>query len=190
MKYFKLEAVPTGNACVISSILNLPTGMTMLRDKPLLKVFPDEVVALMDPQYPKDTKLTDLLANMNFLALASPRLVEWVQKQGVSNLELLPVAILNHKKRVASTGYRILHLLQAQDALDLVASNAKANPIKPSIVQLVTKVVIKASRLDPDLKIFRFSNFLKPIIVRGDLAEQIKAQGFEGPGFSPVEVVD
>ncbi|QQR45134.1 hypothetical protein JKA73_03050 [Myxococcus xanthus] len=155
----------------------------LLKGIPQSGRFPSTALFRMSANYPKDIGLTDSLANVNELLVASRRLKEFLEARKLPNLEYLAVSVLDHKGRVASNEYFLVHPIQPQDCLDLQASNPRYNKINPSLISRVDELVIDVSKITPGVGLFRLAGFGKPLIIHRELATEISQAGFVGPVF-------
>ena len=117
------------NYCVLDDMDNVDDDFELKEGIPRAKGFPDNAVMSMDPEYPKDMALADNVFNLCRLVVVSKRLKEFIESRNPKNLEYLRVGILNHKKRLASKEYFIVHPIHPQDCLDAKKSGAEWSDI-------------------------------------------------------------
>lgn len=98
-------------------------------------------------------------------------------------LEFLPVSILNHKGRLASNDYFILHALGVHDCIDLERSKVKWNPLKKKIIMNCKGIVFKPDSGPPGLKIFRPQYWGFNVMATRVFADELLAAGFTGLRF-------
>ena len=115
--------------------------------------------------------------------LASERLMRFLAAKRFVNLEFLPVAIHDHDGKPCEQAYYLIHPINAQDCLDLAASQPTYNPFDPDTIDELEQVVIDDGRLDPELEVFRIKAFTDEVFIRVELAEELLAQGFSGLAF-------
>jgi hypothetical protein len=180
------ESIAVGNACKLDGIENVD-GLDLVLGVPMKKGFPSDVRLPMSKRHKKDTGLTDDLSNSNQIKVCSARLTEFLRKKRLKNVEYLPVTILDHKGKVASKDYSIVHPVGLQDALDVKASKPTYSPIIPTEIDEVKKLVVDVKRVDPEVRLFRLKSFNYPVLVDRTLAREIQAGGFVGPSFVELE---
>ncbi len=187
MEYVVWECAAVGNACGLDSIENVERARALKRGVPFGDAFPGDARFRMSKAHKKDTVLTDDLSNTDRLKVCSPRLVDFLRKAKVGHVEYLPVRILDHKGKVASSDYRIVNPFPPQDVLDLKASGPQYSAIRKTTIMDVKRLVIDAKRVEPGVRIFRIKDFTDPVLVDRQLAEDIAAAGFVGPVFTELD---
>jgi hypothetical protein len=145
--------------------------------------FPAGVAFRMSDRHKKSVGLTDSPMNMSDLVVVSSPLKGFLEAKILKNVEYLPVSIINHKGRVASRDYFIVHTVESQDCLDVQKSGCTYNHISPGDIDWVQNIVLDPARIDPDMRLFRIKNFGGPVLVRRDLSEEILQAGFKGVIF-------
>ncbi len=175
------------NFCVLDDLDNVDDDFELKEGIPRAYNFPDNAVYYMDPEYPKNIALADNLFNINRLIVASKNLKDFIEKTNPRNVEYLPVTILNHKHRVASKDYFLIHPIRPQDCLDIDKSGCTWSEIIDDEIDEVERLVIDESRLKPDITLFRLKYFYDPVLIRRDLAEAISAEGFTGIRWIEIE---
>jgi hypothetical protein len=171
---------PVGNVCMLDSIENVPRRLDLMRGVPFKDKFPAAAQYRMSKEHKKETGLNDDIPNTDSLKVCSSRLVEFLKKKNLKNVEYLPVSILNHKGKLASKEYFIVHPVLPQDALDADASQPSFNDINPEEIDSVARLVLNKRSLDPELRLFRLKAFFRPVLIEKKLADEIKGAGFVG----------
>lgn len=161
-------------------------GLTI--GKPLLEGFPTDVEFHMDPDFPKDIVLADNVENENMVVLVSEAVHRFLLAQNLSRVEFLPVTIVNHKGRPASTGHVIVNAVEPVDAIDLGRSELEMSEISEGYIDTVDKLVLEPQRIPADRHLFRLKGLRRAMVVRRSLAEAIDQQGFKGFGW--IEIAD
>lgn len=133
--------------------------------------FPADAAFTMDPDYPDNTLLADQLCNNNSFTLVSARVRDALLSEKLKELELLPVRVLDHRKRDVGSPYYIVHPLGALTCLNRVACNIlKENE---SRIRKLEKLVIDHEQIPKDRMIFRIENLTRYVCVRRELAQRI-----------------
>lgn len=180
MDYVVWTYQPVGNVCMLDSIENVPRWLDLMRGVPFKDKFPTAAQYQMSKEHKKETGLNDDLPNTDSVKVCSARLVDFLKKKDLKNVEYLPVSILNHKGKLASKDYFIVHPIIPQDALDADASQPSFNDINPEEIDSVERLVLNKRRLDPELRLFRLKAFFNPVLTDKKLADEIKGAGFVG----------
>lgn len=142
----------------------------------------------MNPDRPRDVKLGEQHYNLERMVVIGPRLSEFVRTLGDSSVRLLRVRILDHKGRVASRDFSIVHTTKVVDCLDSHASKAVWNPLDPE--QMMSWGTLQLRPGDHDFpKIFRVRRIPSFLFVRQDTADAIEALGLKEPYMTPLESV-
>lgn len=141
--------------------------------------FPGGASFSMRPDNPHDLLLTDSLVNTDFVLVVSPRLQRFLEARGVESVEYLPVAIFDHKKKLAGE-YFIVHPINPVDCLDVPACGATFWSVDPDNIMDVERLVIDVSKIPSTRELFRPASFFEVFLVRQELAEEIDAAGFTG----------
>jgi len=142
--------------------------------------FPEEACYSMHPDAVHNTVFTDTLLNRSMLIIISPKLRDFLRSQRLTRVEYLPISIRNHKGKVATRDYCILHPIDPVDCLDLKKSKVEWGMIDKTCIDEVTKLVIDETKIEPSRAVFRMKSFFDVVMVRRDLAEKISKSGFTG----------
>lgn len=169
-RLFEIERMPQGATFEKHSDLDreLDDGVPLAHDWP-----PDVQLIMEAPK--KDNKLYDVTRLKYDVPLVSEKVAEVLR--GLPNIELLPVTLLDHAKKVRPEKYFILNAL-AKHCLVIEKCHPKWNHIDPESASEVAALVVDPVRTDgapmfkPDILNSR------PLIVTKALAE--KLAGFSG----------
>jgi hypothetical protein len=86
---------------------------------PLIGKLPAKVVLTMDEEHKRAVRLVDSVSNhLRGLVLSRP-LMDFLATKNLKDLELIPVAIRNHKGKIASEDYTWVNPLGGHDILDI-----------------------------------------------------------------------
>src|SRR5689334_17546921 len=111
-----------GNSCMLVPPERIDRDWELYEGVPRAAGFPGDALFRMSDDHPRDMGLVDSLANIGTLVVASRRLKEHFEGKALKNVEYLPVTIINHKGRIASRDYFIVHPIVPQDCLDVQRS--------------------------------------------------------------------
>jgi len=151
----------------------------------LAEPLPSEAYFEMNPERPKDVKLGEQHSNLEEMIVIGPGLSNFVRGLGETSVELLPVKILDHKGRVASHDFNIVHTDRVVDCLDSAASGAVWNPIDPT--QMISWGTLTLKPGDHDFpKLFRVKHIPSFLFVTEEVARAIKALGLREPYLKPL----
>ncbi len=177
------------DACVLSAVNGFPESDLLARGVPLEKRFPTGVTVHMDPEHPEAIELRDFIP-LDDNPVCSKRMADFLRAQNLSRLELLPVAVVNHKGKIASDEYFILNPTCAQKCIDPVASKARRSSVDPTMYLTIRQLVMDPEKLTPpdsSIKILRPDEYFAPVLVERGLAKQLADEGFTGSMFTPID---
>jgi hypothetical protein len=170
-------------SCVIGNPAGFQDQYLLMEGVPLLGQWPEDVVCKMSPKYPKDIQLTDNLHGGSYVVI-SQRLKERIAAlAGASQIEFLPVTVMNHKGRAASKDYFILNPVGSVNCIDIEASGAVWNAIDETDISHFERLVLKGSAVPPDVGMLRPMHRTRTILVRRPVADQLTSEGFTGLYF-------
>ena len=164
---------------VLDELEGVDLDVELRMGRPCANAFPSKAVYTVDPEFPNNIGLADAFYNSNRLALASENLKDFVAAWNPSDVEYLPVTLLNHKSRPAGK-YFILHPVNPVDALKPKESGAKWSKENNQRIEKVSKLVLDENKIDRSRLLFKLKYFYKCVLIRRDLAEAITAKGFTG----------
>lgn len=173
--------------CVIKAPVGVEKAYQLDEGISRIEGWHSDVVCKMNPEFPKDIRLTDNLYGAG-LVVVSELIKEALVSEEVKNIELLPVTILNHKGRIASKNYFIMNPIGVVECIDLEKSVVEWNLIDTNLIDGCEQVIFKEDFISEDCKIFRPKFWPYLIIIRNELAEKLVGAGFTGLYFrNPLE---
>ena len=146
--------------------------------------FPSDAAFRMDPAYPRDVRLPDVLYNLDSLLVVARDAAEAAGLAEAAHLELLDVAVYNHKDRPTERAYVIVNPLGTVDCLDLGASQVEMNPIDPDLISVCYGLAVDADRLDPERSVFRPTHLPTRLFVTAEQMHRLQAEAPVGSAFS------
>jgi hypothetical protein len=183
MDYVVWDQKNEGNSCVLMPPEGVARDWELLKGVPRAIGFPDDAILRMSSAHPRSMGLLDSVMNLAALVVVSRRLQSFLEALALKNVEYLPVTIINHKRRVASKDYFIVHAVVPQDCLDVGRSGVVYNEIIPADISTVDDLTIEPARVEPGVRMFRIARFGYPMVVDRELALQITSAGFTGTAF-------
>lgn len=176
------------NACVLSELRGVEKTFLLNKGVSLESTFPASASYTMNPDFPTDTMLTDNLINTDMLIVGSLRLKKFLCSRKVTLVEYLPVSIFDHKGKIASGEYFIIHPVDPVECIDIDQSIVEWGLINPDTIDSIERLVINEAKIDSDRQLFRPKLFTDIILVKRGLAGAIDQEGFSGIQW--VEVAD
>lgn len=154
---------------------------------PLREDFPREAAFHMNPDFPNDLLLPDNVGNSLEAVLVSQRLHAFLEAQGLGDVEYLPVAIIDHKGRVASDSHVIVHPVGPVECIDMARTACRMSEIVEGDIDDVERLVLDESRIPAGRRLFKLKGLGDPTIVIREFAQQLDAQGFSGLGWCEID---
>jgi len=167
-------------SCVIENPEGFDDEFMLNEGVSLLEQWPERVVCRMDSEFPKDIKLTDNLYGANFPVVSQRIRDAAVALAATSQIEFLPVVILNHKGRVASKDYFIFNPLQTIDCIDVEKSGVTWNSINPDSISRVKQLALRDGSVPGKVDVFRPAHLQRKILLRRSLYEKLSDYGITG----------
>jgi hypothetical protein len=137
----------------------------------------------MSSKYPKDIQLTDNLHGGSYIVISQCLKEQIATLAGASQIEFLPVVILNHKGRVASSEYFVLNPIGSVDCIDIEKSGAVWNAIDQTDISHFERLVLQNESVPAEVGMFRPTHRTRTILLRRSLAEKLSSNGFTGLHF-------
>ena len=187
--YMLVQSVKAPGAPWLETIENVPDEEDLAFGVSRISGFPKDASFSMSDDYPKDVGLADVFKNVSALLVVSDRLRQCLESLpgALFDNEVLPVKIVNHKKRAEKAPYFIIHQINHPPCLDEKKTQGTRMPINPKKFQFVTAMVLDEKKIDTKKMLFRVDQFPDVPIIRRDLAEKLKAEKFTGLEFREIE---
>jgi hypothetical protein len=189
MGYLIAKTVRPKGACWLGSIQNVPEREDLRFGVSYFKRWPDKVQFSMEEEFPKDIALVDALRNVSSLLVVSARFKEALEAipGALHSNEVLPVKIINHKKRAEKAPYFLIHQVGHSPCLDEAKCEGKRSSLDPKEFQFLKKMVLDESKIDSRLMLFRPAQYNKLPLIREDLVEKLKALDLTGIEFHEIK---
>ncbi len=168
------------NACSLVGIAGVEDSYELNEGVPRAKDFGDDALFKMNPEFPDDMCLLDNVMNVDGFIVASFELRTFLERRRIRNVEYLPVRILDHKGRVASSDYCIVHPIKPQAILDEKKSVARRSAVDPETIVEMDKLVVDATRIDAGTELFRIAGCYDIILVASELVVALDEAKFSG----------
>jgi hypothetical protein len=191
MKYLIAKTVrPRGKGyCVLGSVEKVPQRSDLRFGKPYLSRWPEDIQFTMEPDFPKDIALADSMENISMLLAVSEKFKQALEAipGALNSNEVLPVKVVNHKKRVEKGPHYIIHQINHPPCLDEAQSTGTRSALDPKEFQFLDTMVLDPAKIAPDLMLFRPAQFSDFPLVREDLADKLAALNLTGIEFHELE---
>lgn len=179
MEFMIWKSGYTEGVCVIKS-LEIENDWELDEGKSRLEGFPPDVTCRMDPSFRDDIALADNLYGAGMPVISAKARAVMEQEVTGERLEFLPVQVINHKGRVASNDYFVLHPLDVLDCIDTDKSKVEWNSISPEDISTCEGLVLREEEIPDEFRIFRPRFLGSEILVRRDLVDALTAAELTG----------
>lgn len=165
--------------CGLGNLENVPKAFEIQFGMSRTAGFPADARYSMDQEFKKQVALADALWGVGDRVI-SAKLKTFIEARNPVDVEFLPVSIINHKGKVASADYFILHPVRIVDCIDQKSSTLKWNAIKPDLISSCVKLVLDLAAIPDDVLLWRPRHLEHEIFIQRGLADEMVAAGFTG----------
>jgi hypothetical protein len=169
--------------CVIKYPQGFEEPELLVEGVALSDQWPTNVVCQMNPEYPKDIRLTDSLYGPVNRVISLPLKQRLAELATADAVEFLPVTILNHKGRIASKDYFFVNPVGSVDCIDVDKSGVVWNAIDKTRISRTTALSLKAGAVPETVGVFRPTHIVNLTLLRRSISERLAADGFTGLKF-------
>jgi len=177
-RYLIWDADAQSKYCVLGYLEGYADDYKLMTGHSVAKQWPTAVKMRMDKDFKKQTALADNLTNPENIIVASRRLCDFFVAKKVPKLELLPITILDQKKKVASKDYAIANPVGTQDCIDTKQCDVTWNTINSRYISTMKRLVFDERKIDKNAVLFRAEHLKDFVFIRSDLAAEVTAAGF------------
>lgn len=175
---WQYKSVP--GACILKQLEGIEDQYRLRNGTSLQSEFPSDVLYRMHPDFPNDLLLVDNVLNSKTIIVASERLKESIEKLNPPQVEYLHIGIADHKSKIASDNYYIIHPIDPVDCIDRSQSIFEEDLIDPDSIDSFKKLVIDETRVPSARQIFRLKGFWDITLVRREFASMLSEKAFSG----------
>jgi hypothetical protein len=104
--------------------------------------------------------------------------------------EILPVKIINHKKREEKGPYFIISQSPQLPCVDEKKTKGQRSNLDPSVFQFVDKLVLDEKLIPKEIVLFRPKQYDRYPIIRRDVAEALQKEKLTGVEFAEIDGYD
>ncbi len=178
MPYFHLNTQGDANDPSLCVITKFVQGIEMDAfrvglGKPTKDIWPEKARIYMSMDQ-KGVKLSSLIGTTRNMMIAHRALREFVEEycKGVE-IEYLPFALYDHRKRLYSTDYFIINPIGTFDCLDVKKTDAVWDDEKPGRLSLLRRPVLDRKKVAKAPQLFRIKESPTDLIVGPELGVAI-----------------
>lgn len=169
--------------CSLMPVENVEDDFELTFGASRIAGWPGDALCRMSPRRKRDVGLADSLFGATSLVI-SGKLRRALEHEEVSDIEFLPIKIINHKGRVASDDYHICNPQRVIDCIDLARSRVTFSAIEPDTIMRCEGLVIREDAIPEGTKVFRLGRWLSTVLLRRDVAEKLVKEGLTGLCFT------
>jgi hypothetical protein len=157
-----------------------PAGDLWDLGAPLLPGYPKGASVGFSDNFPDARRLEDFQPNILSALIVSPKVREVLTQLDVPDIEVLPVAIRNHRDEVVGPDHAFINPLGSQEALDMEKSTYRMGALDKTQISRMKALVMSPQRIAPTAKLFRCRNYLTLIMIRDDVREAFERAQLTG----------
>jgi len=150
-------------------------------------LYPTNANMQMDPRT-KGLKLSSLLGTVTSFLIVHDDMKNVIEQSCDSEIEYLPVSIVNHKNRVASQEYWIVNPIGTSDCVDRATSDIDYLSTDPNQVVGVTRLCFSAAKLAGAPHLFRVPEQPEEYFISSTLGRALAEREFSNVLLKAVEI--
>jgi hypothetical protein len=192
MKYFLLNTMGEADDTILCFLGNNIEGLGMndwrlLEGEPMGSLFPVDAKVFMDKAHP-GMRLRSVVGNRHVYFIGSLALKNIIEQHCKSGIEFLPLSVYDHRKRLASRDYFVIHPLGTYDCLDEKASKLKVD----SDGEVVSKgeLILDRGKVTDAPELFRIAKCPAEIVLGERLINAITAADLTNVTVTPMRFSD
>lgn len=178
-RYYVFYPQPDDDAAVITDFPEGPQSFEFARGEPVASEVAAGATVRFSDRYP-GRQLRDFQQNTLSAVIASAHARAVIQSLEIGPVEFIPVAVLDHRGKVAASDYAIVNLLGCQPAIDMKKSALSMSTLIPTRVARIKRLVLDREAISEDAKMFRCEHALRTFIIREDVKEAFEAARLTG----------
>ncbi len=175
-----------GTACCLTDLAGVRESEHLFSGQSMAGRFEADAGFTMKKGRELGEALSDCLVNTHGVIVGSQRLVDFFGREGVGAVEYHPVRIRKASGRELEASYAILHPTSPVDCIDKNASELEYSFILPDEIDGFSRLVLDERRVPAERSFFKCAGLQGVFVVRSELAERIREQGFTGVAFDPL----
>ena len=170
------------NGFLVTELFGVERVHRMKKGESFEAIFPKKAHFRFDPDFKRNTALVDCVLNIHGMMLCSERVKDFVMAKQPEALEVLPVPVLDHKKKPVEASYFLLHPTMPPDCIDFKRSKVERSPDLPELIMDASHLVIDPAKVPAARLIFRPKGYHGVLLIRRELVAELRAAGFSGAG--------
>lgn len=188
MKYYKLLLLDDSNQNDIVCFCKDSKGFEQyhLKEGKFIKNWNEDLTFYFKPE--EGIEQTDYLANNLGWFLVSNNFKSLLQEIDKSEIQYLPVRVVNAKDNSIITGYSVVNILNVLDVLNLEHSDYSVIEIDDEKVYSIRKYIINKNAVI-DYHIFKISGYEIPMFVSDEFKNGVLKQEITGCDFLEIKAI-
>jgi hypothetical protein len=181
--FFSWDSADEGKTCVLKNIPEFNTRLGV--GTPLSAIWPADAQLAMNDDHPRDNALADNLGGFIEVPVVSERLAAMLPR---SDVELLPVVLLDMNKKPVAERYFLVNPLAALDCIDKTKTELTYYDSMPDDIQYMENLTLDPARVPDAVQVFQLKGMQRTII-RAALAERLVEAGLTGVRWKTLDNV-
>lgn len=186
-KFWALGTGYNGGAVIQKLPDGSPRQFAFFEAQPLAPVFPTSATMRFSKGFRKEIKVLDSVASDLSVPIVSARLRAALDQVAPGECEFLPVALLDHKGKVASSDHAILNPLRTADLIDMKLSKYRDTSFNPNQIARVYELHVLPAQVDPAIHIFRATTMQTQIFIDEAVHDAFERAQLTGLRLFPAE---
>lgn len=186
MNYLIGQAEIGPKSAVLTELQNVEDEYELLKGVSRANNFPKNATFRMSNDFPEGVNMEDFLSNHEKLLVVSVKVKNILESEKISQMEYLPIVILDHNGQKVKEEYFIAHTVGLEDCIDTEKTVAVVHPMNAAKFIEVKKLVIDESKISKGRKLFRMNRYSGIAIFERSLAELIQKEKCTGISFREI----
>lgn len=124
--------------------------------------------------------IPDYIPTTLLVPMVTGRFKALLEKEAGVDIEFLPFALYNHKKRLAAEDCFIANVIGMHDCANMTKTRGEKSIISPGQFEALHRMELDMAKVPPDAKLFRVSVFPRLLVIRDDLRAVLEQNGISG----------
>jgi len=186
-KFWALGTGYNGGAVIQKLPDGSPPQFAFFEAQPLAPLFPNPATVRFSKGFPKEMKVFDSVASDLSVPIVSARLKAVLDGVAPGECEFLPVALVDHKGKVASPDHAILNPLRTADLIDMKSSKYRTSSFEPNQIATLYELHVLPAQVDPAVHVFRATTMQEQIFIDEAVHDAFQRAQLTGLRLFPAE---
>jgi len=166
---------------------NFPPLFEFYEGTPLASRIKQKGTTSFSKGFRTDVKVFDSVTNDMKIPIVSERIKAIVEGLGSDDCEFIPVVLLDHKRKVASTSHYLLNTLRLIDFVDMNRSRYELSDLDPGEIAWLKELHIQPAKVDQGVHVFRATTLRGQVFVDEEICQAFEKEKITGLRLFPAE---